>query len=385
MQEGSHVMLPTVDGGEPRVEILRGGGGGCETEVCGKVEESVGFRFLGVHFAPLSVPLERRLQTLAVAFYVWLFLISSLFFTSLAAAVVYHYPTSPAVWTCVAAYAAWMYVDWDVGETGGRCRFLWARNWRVWKYMRDYFPVGAVRTAELDPSRSYIMAVHPHGVLSFATFVTFVTGAMDEYKLFPGIEVKLATLPVQFRFPFSREVASAFGAVSASKRSLHHRLTSRNGGDATVLVVGGAAEALLHHPDKVELVLQRRRGFVKLALEHGKDLVPVFVFGEAFVYKQADNPEGSRLKSFQEWFKNKVSFSPPAFYGRGFFQYTFGFLPMRRPLKVVIGEPIRVEKVDSPGQKEVDELHARYVRALSQLYNKYNPIYGDSNVSLVIS
>ncbi len=80
----------------------------------------------------------------------------------------------------------------------------YARGWRIWRHFRDYFPLTVTRTAELDPDRSYILAVHPHGVLSFGAFCTFCTDAMDIGKVLPGIEVRLSTLPVQFHIPGSR-------------------------------------------------------------------------------------------------------------------------------------------------------------------------------------
>ncbi len=156
-------------------------------------------------------------------------------------------------------------------------------------------------------------------------------------------------------------------------------------GQATVLVVGGASEALNYHSDEVELYLKRRMGFVKLALRFGRDLVPAFCFGENFVYGQAPNPEGSKLRRFQKWFEKNMSFSPPIFYGRGIFQYNFGFIPHRRPLNVVVGEPIPVPKVEEPTSEDIVRLHDKYVEALKALYKEYNPKYGDPNVRLTIS
>jgi len=57
-----------------------------------------------------------------------------------------------------------------------------------------------------------------------------------------------------------------------------------------------------------------------------------------------DNPEGSKLRSFQTWFKSRFLFTLPMFYGRGMFQYSFGLMPFRRPLTVVVGEPIQTQK-----------------------------------------
>ena len=45
-------------------------------------------------------------------------------------------------------------------------------------------------------------------------------------------------------------------------------------------MVGGAPEALLAKPGKPEIILNARKGFIKLALQLGTDLVPVFGFGE---------------------------------------------------------------------------------------------------------
>ena len=63
-------------------------------------------------------------------------------------------------------------------------------------------------------------------------------------------------------------------------------------GTAAVLVPGGALEALNSDPDKIRLVLNRRKGFIKLALKHGVDLVPTFSFGEAFIYDQVKSEKG---------------------------------------------------------------------------------------------
>lgn len=40
-------------------------------------------------------------------------------------------------------------------------------------------------------------------------------------------------------------------------------------GNAAVIVVGGAIEALDAHPGSYDLVLNKRKGFVKMALKYG--------------------------------------------------------------------------------------------------------------------
>ena len=64
--------------------------------------------------------------------------------------------------------------------------------------------------------------------------------------------------------------------------------------------------------------------------------------------------------------------------------YRYGLLPHRKPIHVVIGAPIKVERVESPTNEQIEDMHANYVRALQSLYEKYNPIYGNKDVKLVI-
>ncbi len=63
-------------------------------------------------------------------------------------------------------------------------------------------------------------------------------------------------------------------------------LLSTPKGLAVVLVVGGASEALNFDHEKISLVLNKRKGFIKLAIRFGVSLVPTFSFGEAFIYHQ---------------------------------------------------------------------------------------------------
>jgi len=64
-------------------------------------------------------------------------------------------------------------------------------------------------------------------------------------------------------------------------------------------------------------------------------LVPIFAFGENDLFSQVSNPRGSWLRDIQLKIQKKVAFAPVLFHGWGIFQYTFGFLPYRKPLNVI--------------------------------------------------
>ena len=112
--------------------------------------------------------------------------------------------------------------------------------------------------------------------------------------------------------------------------------------------------------------------------------MPTFGFGEAFIYDQLNNPEGSFVRKCQDYLQNVMGFAPVIFFGRGVFQYNFGIVPHRKPLTVVVGAPIKVTKVSEPTTEQILELQNKYIEELQKLYNKYNPLYGDTSVELVI-
>ena len=206
----------------------------------------------------------------------------------------------------------------------------------------------------------------------------------NSVKVFPGLEPHLLTLPQMFIIPFFRELWSWSGACSASRASLRHLLTQA-GGKMAVLVPGGAEEALNSDRGEVRLVLNKRKGFIKMALTTGASLVPSFTFRENEIYSKLDNPQGSFVRTFQDFAQKWFGFAPVLFLGRGIFNYNFGILPYRKPLTVVVGSPIRVERNPDPSPEEVEALHKKYVDALVSLYHENNSKYGDIRTKLIVS
>ena len=252
------------------------------------------------------------------------------------------------------------------------------RKWRIWRFFRDYFPINLVKTVDLDPSRSYIFGYHPHGIVSVGGFCCFVTDAAGFPSLFPGLTSHLLTLRCWFFFPFLREVILFGGLSAASRENIDSLLRNPSDGTprvgkAVILVVGGAQEALYARPGSVTLVLAKRFGFVKKSLQHGVPLVPCFAFGENNLFMQNVTEPGSWTRKIQDFLRKRFSFSTPMFWGRGIFNYSFGVLPRRSPVTVVVGAPIEAEggPNDSPSAEEIQRHHAKYVSALVELFEKH--------------
>jgi len=336
---------------------------------------------LGLKLAPINIPLARRLQTFAVLFWLtWFF-----FAGPLGLWLVIYSALYTQYWPLTLGYLLFILYDFDTMNRGGRTSWTarWVRNWELWKHFCDYFPIKLVRTATLDPSKNYLLGYHPHGVLCVGAVGVFATERGGFRELFPGIECRLLTLSVQFWFPLYRELVYCMGGACASKRGIESLLLGGKG-KAAVLVPGGAKESLNGEKDKIRLVLNSRKGFIKIALQTGASLVPTFSFGEHRTFNLVSNPPGSRLRRIQDWFLSK-STVPLFFYmGRGVFQYSLGYLPFRQPIHVVIGSPITVTQTDCPTPEQVDSLHGEYVAALKDLYTEYNPKYGEPGVQLIV-
>lgn len=323
-----------------------------------------------VEFAPSNVPFTRRLQTAAVLQWVFSFLCLAplcivLFFLLL----------FTRYWLVSVLYAAWWFVDWETPSQGGR-KIPFLCNLRLWDYMRDYFPIKLVKTADLDPRQNYIVGFHPHGILVAGAFTNFCTGATGFSSLFPGIRTNLLMLPLWFRAPFFRDYIMCAGLIPSDKESASYVLRQKQGGNAVVIAVGGAPEALDARPGAYCVLLANKKGFIKLAMENGANLVPVYSFGENEVFDQVENPKGTWLRWVQDNLQSIMGISLPLFHARGVFQYSFGLMPYRKPINTVVGRPIQVVKREEPTAEELDDLHQRYMDELSQLFEEHKGNYG---------
>ncbi|XP_068241795.1 2-acylglycerol O-acyltransferase 1-like [Palaemon carinicauda] len=328
---------------------------------------------LGPKFAPINIPVARRLQTFAVFFWMSSFLFMG--FGSLIGLIYLFFYTK--YWWFSLAYLTWYLGDRTICVRGGR-RINWIRNGSLWRSYRDFFPAHLIKTSELDPSKNYIMGYHPHGVLSAGAYCHFATEGTHFSKVFKGLTPYLLTLECHFKLPFYRELFMGTGAVSATRESMNYLLSQEGTGRALCLVVGGARESLDAHPEQdIILHLNKRKGFCKMALRHGASLVPMFSFGENEVYDQVPNPQGSLLRRIQNTLQEVMGLAPVIFMGRGIFQYSFGIVPFRKPIYTVVGSPIDVPQVKNPTSEQIVELHAKYVRAVVDLYNKYKDKYSE--------
>lgn len=155
-------------------------------------------------------------------------------------------------------------------------------------------------------------------------------------------------------------------------------------GNAVGLIAGGAREANCFAPNAYRCVIAKRRGFVRIALEAGASLVPVISFGENNVYKAIDcqnfSPPIKRLIA-KYINKNHLILN-----GRGFFQYSFGIVPVRSPVVTVVGGAINLKKTPNPSIEEIERVHKDFCTKLTELFETHKIKYVENyeNVHLEI-
>ncbi|KAF3006027.1 diacylglycerol O-acyltransferase 1 [Curvularia kusanoi] len=325
-----------------------------------------------IRFAPMNVPLQRRLQTCAVLMHT-LSIVGSL-------AIFFFLCSIPLLWPILLPYT--VYVLFSNAGTSGELSFRSERlrRLKVWSLFASYFPARLHRSQELEPTRKYIFGYHPHGIISHGAFAAFATEALGFSQLFPGITNALLTLDSNFRYPIYREYALRLGMASVSRESCENILSKggHNGegmGRAITIVVGGARESLDARPGVIRLVLRRRKGFVKMAIRTGADLVPVLAFGENDIYDQVDSESHPLLNKFQLLVKKVMGFTVPIFHARGIFNYDVGMMPYRRPINIVVGKPIRVVQDKHPNAEYMDEVHEKYIEELMRLWNEHKDTF----------
>ncbi|AMD21131.1 HEL150Cp [Eremothecium sinecaudum] len=373
-----------------------------------------------LHVPPLRIPISRRLQTLAVAWHTgcFLYLLTVTMFLL----------ANPLFWWFMAPYLVYHLLDRTASNGGVTRRYSnMFRSLKFWKHFCDYFPLKVHKVVDLQPTFTrpengteardikqytlrlwpstyvlrfnlkkvndsapvatgprYIFGYHPHGVAALGAFGAMATEGSGWSKKFPGIPVCLCTLINQFQIPLYKDYLLALGCTSVGRNNVLKVLENNY---SVCIVIGGAQESLLSKVGSTKLVINKRKGFVKLALEAGNvNLVPIYGFGETDCFRILESSKYSMLHKFQQWVKRHYGFTIPFFFARGVFNYDFGFLPFRNPIDVVVGEPIYVgPRRAKPTREEVDHYHSLYMKGLKKVFDDHKEKFGYGDKELEIA
>lgn len=234
-------------------------------------------------------------------------------------------------------------------------------------------PTKRIENTNTQKGGKYIFAVSPHGIISMGAFCAIGTDGCNWSKLFPGITPRLLTIGTCFSIPFYRQYALLTGCASVSRKSCVNLL---NNNQSISIIVGGTRESLLSKPHTFDLILNCRRGIVRIALETGASLVPVLSFGENEIYNSVPQNKESLMYKMNEFIARSAGIALPTFMGRGLL-CDFGLVPFRRPINVVVGRPVPCPLLPNYTDADVDKYQKLYIDGVISLFNenvdKYSP------------
>jgi len=282
-------------------------------------------------------------------------------------------------------------------------------------------------------NRLSIVACHPHAIIPLHGFIW---AAICDQML-PHMYGYGCTTDGALVLPVLRHLLRYLGVGTAKRNEILTEMQTRD--QNTFILPGGVAEIFLSHRrehqhqqsqpyDKplpnTQTIKAKRYGLMKLALETGAVIYPVFVFGASDMLDQLTPVEkkgGSRssnskddgkvtirnlVGNMMETLSRKVQGGLTLFYGQYYLP-----IPHAPQLSMVCGNPIypveenenrndtsmsstmmknvkgskmTCRRVENPTTEQVEDLMERYVDALERLFEQYKEEAGYPNETLEI-
>jgi len=255
------------------------------------------------------------------------------------------------------------------------------RRWKsfqestLWNTLLNYFRLevrGVLPQIEKN-CNGLLYAVVPHGIVPYSLGLT-AFGALGRLLHYPAI----VTASVIKYIPLFSHVLFWGGAVEATTDEIdkvfqgyYTGYEDRIVAPAVAINPGGIAEMFQGYPqpgclpDEEFALLRDRKGFVRISLQYGINLVPIFVFGASKLFYRVVLP--AALERFSRWMRTSILL----FYGR------FGLpLPFEVPLLYSVGGGISLAPTFDPRCEEIDFVHNIFTRQLMETFSRGKRQYG---------
>lgn len=255
-----------------------------------------------------------------------------------------------------------------------------------------------------------ICAMHPHAIIPLQAFLW---GAFCD-QCMPGLYGVGATTNAALKLPILRHVLQLLSVGSASKEVILTAMQEK--GKNLFILPGGVAEIFLSHRRTianapfVQTIKARRYGLMKLALQTGACIYPVYVFGATDMFDQLTPvKKGHSAKGYHndshslfdsiagklESVSRRIQGGLTLYWGKYYLP-----VPHTPRLTMVMADPIypvpgtsemnvkgkmkTCKRIDNPSVEQIEELMARYVDSLHCLFEQYKVQAGYPNDTLQI-
>jgi len=235
-------------------------------------------------------------------------------------------------------------------------------------------PSGRMFGGGASGTSAAMLVFEPHGIFPHGPAMGAVYRLGEYLQQFRALGASV----VRFIPPVNWLAQTGAGMVPVSRSAIqrHWKAHPRH---ALGIVPGGIAEMFYSDtplrtpqglPLEETLVLKSRKGFVRLALEQGADIIPVYVFGASQTF---------RLWPKWPWLR-ELSRAVRMFLGVPVGEMGLP-APLKVPLLYAIGEAIQAGAFSSGVNNtvtdaDVQAAHAMFVQRMRDLFQRYKAVYG---------
>lgn len=224
--------------------------------------------------------------------------------------------------------------------------------------LRATFPLHGVQNLEGQTS---LLLWHPHSLMSVTSVLHNCYGIQKDLK------TKTVCLNLYHTIPVVKDLARFAKTIPADYHVMKETLES---GTSVSVMPGGIREMMDTEPHTLRIVLGKRRGVFRLALETGTPLVPVLTYGENELFPQERN---SWMDSLNTWMYKWWKVAIPTTSSTAFQNWMNLYLHPLDPVPTYIGKPLVVEKKESPTEEDITALRERYIDALKEHFEATRP------------
>lgn len=239
----------------------------------------------------------------------------------------------------------------------------------AWQFLHGWSRLMGVRLASekgegldlIDPARRYLIVWHPHGFIAWSAL--FIVSRMAVIGHPHGREWFAMVAPALFKIPIFSEALMLVNGRKVDKKVVENLLEK---GQSIAIQPGGVKEQMASRHDQEQAVFPQNLGFIRMAIKHGMDLLPVYIFNENQLYRKVDGFEGAT--SFIHRTTGMVLPASTAKFGLPM----AGLMPKSNDIHVRWGAPIAVGDADpEPSDERVEALFQQYLVELRKIFKRY--------------
>jgi len=226
---------------------------------------------------------------------------------------------------------------------------LWKNDFvRIEHNIRDTFIV----KGNMTNTKQAIYLLHPHGLYS----LTHAFHMNTEITNWPHRNIYCVMSHIVANAPFINDFINSHKRIISSKYSMiKDTLLEKK---SISMCLGNCTEGKYDDDRRITVIVKKRIGIFKIAIETGVPLIPVLSYGEQNIFKQCKifgikilHPTLSSMLNWINIYKK----------------------PLDNKIITYIGDPIEVGEARTPTSIDIHNLRNKYMEALRMLYRTTKP------------